>query len=160
MSLEELRKRIKAEGLDDADYIDDGDVAMNEPVLCYVDEPWAYFTTQKLEDQWGDGWDDAPYEHNAGEPYGYSEHDKAEGKKPWQIIKVAYGGIFDTPAWNSNIRYSVEMINSKAVAWLANVWCVNWQCEKAISILAGTTLSDFCRLIREGGGSVYMKVDQ
>ena len=128
---------------------------MKEPILCYVDEPWAYFTTQKLEDQWGDDFDDAPYEHNAGPPYEYSEHDKAEGKKPWQIIKVAYDGMFDTPTWNSNSPYSVEMINSKAVAWL-----VNWQGEKPISILAGTTLAEFCKLIRKGGGDVYMKDKQ
>jgi hypothetical protein len=38
-------------------------------VLCYVDGPWAYFTTQPLREQWGDDWSDAPYEHNAGPPY-------------------------------------------------------------------------------------------
>ena len=43
---------------------------MKEPILCYVKGPWAYFTTQPLKKQWGDDWDDAPYEHNAGEPYG------------------------------------------------------------------------------------------
>lgn len=128
---------------------------MSEPILCYVDEPWAYFTTQKLEDQWGDDWNDAPYEHNAGEPYCYHESDKEKGKEPWQIIKLAYDGTFDAPCWNSNSPYSVEMINSGAVAWL-----VNWQNEKTISILAGTTLSQFCRLIREGGGNVYMEVKQ
>ena len=37
-------------------------------VLCYVDAPWAYFTTRRLSEQWGDDWDDAPYEHNAGTP--------------------------------------------------------------------------------------------
>lgn len=40
-----------------------------EPRLCYVEGDWAYFTTQPLDKQWGDDWDDAPYEHNAGEPY-------------------------------------------------------------------------------------------
>ena len=128
---------------------------MSDPVLCYVDEPWAYFTTQNLEDQWGDDWDDAPYECNAGEPYQYSEHDKSEGKDPWQIIKVAYDGMFNAPCWNMKSQYSVEMINSKAVSWL-----VNWQGEKSISILAGTTLADFCKLIRQGGGKVYMEDGQ
>ena len=124
---------------------------MSEPILCYVNGPWAYFTTQKLEDQWGDDWDDAPYEHNAGPPYEYNpNHDK--GKEPWQIIKVAYDGMFETPYCNINSQYSVEMINSKAVSWL-----VNWQGEKTISILAGTTLADFCKLIRQGGGKVYME---
>ena len=27
-----------------------------------------YFTSD-LENQWGDDWDDSPYEHNAGPPY-------------------------------------------------------------------------------------------
>ena len=42
---------------------------MDTPRLCYIDNCWAYFTTQPLDKQWGDDWDDAPYEHNAGEPY-------------------------------------------------------------------------------------------
>ena len=37
--------------------------------LCYIEKNFAYFTTQDLEKQWGDDWDDAPYEHNAGTPY-------------------------------------------------------------------------------------------
>lgn len=129
---------------------------MSEPILCYVDAPWAYFTTQDLSDQWGDDWDDAPYEHNAGEPYEYHANDKADGKEPWEIIRVAYDGPFDAPCvGHNNSPYSVEMINSKAVAWL-----VNWQKDKSISILAGTTLSDFCKLIKDGGGNVYMEAKQ
>lgn len=49
-----------------------------EPVLCYVDDKFAYFTTQELAKQWGDDWDDAPYEHNAGEPYGPCWHNEPE----------------------------------------------------------------------------------
>lgn len=33
--------------------------------LCYVDDGFAYFTTKPLTEQWGDDWNDAPYEHNA-----------------------------------------------------------------------------------------------
>ena len=37
-----------------------------EPVLCYIDQhKRAYFTTQALSKQWGDDWNDAPYEQNA-----------------------------------------------------------------------------------------------
>lgn len=42
---------------------------MAEPKLCYVASNFAYFTTLPVEDQCGDDWDDAPYEHNAGTPY-------------------------------------------------------------------------------------------
>ena len=41
----------------------------NKYKLCYVQNNKAFFTTQNLEDQWGDDWDDIPYEHNSGYPY-------------------------------------------------------------------------------------------
>jgi hypothetical protein len=46
------------------------------PVLCYVDGCWAFFTTKPLSEQWGDDWNDAPYEHNAGRPYGPCWHNE------------------------------------------------------------------------------------
>ena len=36
--------------------------------LCYVEGQKAYFTSN-FEKQWGDDWNDRPYECNAGEPY-------------------------------------------------------------------------------------------
>lgn len=41
---------------------------MKEYKLCYVEDNFAYFTND-FENQWGDDWNDRPYEHNAGEPY-------------------------------------------------------------------------------------------
>jgi len=127
--------------------------APGSPVLCYVDGPWAYFTTRKLSEQWGDDWDDAPYEHNAGTPYDYSEHDKKEGREPWQIIKVAWDGDFEPPSeGHYNSPWSVEQINAGAVAWLRTS---RWRTGKPVIIPAGTTLERFCELIRKGGGTVY-----
>lgn len=138
--------------------------------LCYVDRQWAYFTTQPLEEQWGDDWDDAPYEHNAGEPYLPSESfsrynretkqfepgtDYVDGLPPWDIRKAAYEAALETPAElaNGNSAYSVEMINAGAVAWLAPD---RWSAKAgAKPIMAGTTLPEFRRLVREGGGKVY-----
>jgi hypothetical protein len=37
--------------------------------LCFVRTPWAFFTLQPLDRQWGDGWERAPYERHAGPPY-------------------------------------------------------------------------------------------
>lgn len=37
--------------------------------LCHVERNFAYFTRLPLDEQWGDDWNDAPYEHNAGTPY-------------------------------------------------------------------------------------------
>ena len=36
--------------------------------LCYVDGNKAWFTNN-FEKQWGDDWNDRPYEYNAGLPY-------------------------------------------------------------------------------------------
>ena len=120
---------------------------MSEPVLCYVRAPWAYFTTQKLSEQWGDDWDDAPYEHNASCPYTDDGH---------EIVKLAYEGELETPADKAglNSRYSVEEINAGAVAWLASPsWCSG---EKVV-IPAGTSISNFIKLVKKSGGAVYLK---
>ena len=43
--------------------------------LCYVDQEDEYssittlYFTNDMEKQWGDDWDDAPYEHNSESPY-------------------------------------------------------------------------------------------
>lgn len=44
--------------------------------LCYVEDNILYFTDD-FEHQWADGWDDAPYQHNAGTPY--PKHRKIPG---------------------------------------------------------------------------------
>jgi hypothetical protein len=118
-----------------------------DPVLCYVDGPWAYFTTQDLNEQWGDDWDDAPYEHNAGEPYtAYKEGED------WQIIKVAFDGPLESPAdiAGSNSRYSVRDINAGAVAWLMTRFT-----DKPICVQAGSTLATFRLAVEASGGHVY-----
>ena len=90
---------------------------MNTPILCYVDGSRCYFTTQDLEKQWGDDWNDAPYEYNAGEPY-----EPIRNGESWKIIKVIlYGGDLLVPEEQNdnndryNDRYSVEDINGGAV---------------------------------------------
>lgn len=126
---------------------------LKQAVLCYVREPWAYFTTRKLADQWGDDWNDAPYEHNAGEPYYYSSHDEKEGREPWEIIRVAYDGDWDTPSTNQhNSSWSVERINAGGVAWLQTS---QWSSVPPVIIPAGATLERFTELIKQGGGNIY-----
>lgn len=126
---------------------------MTEAKLCYVHDNWVYFTTQELSKQWGDDWDDAPYEHNAGAPYSYGLHDKEAGREPWTIIKVAWDGEFNQPySGHCNSPYSVKDINAGVVAWL---WTPKWAKEQVV-IPAGTTLYEFGNLIRKGGGNVYI----
>lgn len=125
-----------------------------EPILCYVYDCWAYFTTQSLDKQWGDDWDDAPYEHNAGRPY-YPYKEKGED---WDIIRVAWEGPFDTPdMYHANSPWSVKTINQGAVPWLTNVRNLYGNHTEPISIFAGCTLDYFKKEVRRGGGDVYVK---
>ena len=121
-----------------------------EPVLCYVDGPWAYFTTQKLSKQQGDDWDDAPYECNAGLPYESED-------ESWTITKVVWDGPFETPAdSNYSSHLSVEQINSGEVTWLETSRR-EWKLPP-IRIMARTTLTEFIRLIESAGGTVNPRI--
>lgn len=125
----------------------------NPPVLCYVDDHWAYFTTQELSKQWGDDWNDAPYEHNAGEPYN-DTFPKMEGHETWTITKVAFDGPFAQPKDDhTNSPWSVDQINAGAIAWLRTHSYMNGE---HVIIPAGVTLDEFCVLIRKGCGNVYL----
>lgn len=113
----------------------------------------AYFTTIPLEKQWGDDWDDAPYEHNAGIPYddityGRDENDKAfiESRENFTIYKVYFTPKNDVTmpmdySYGGNSPFSVDMINKGAVAWMFNG-------KQAIH--AGTNISEFIKTIEDG----------
>jgi len=120
--------------------------------LCYVEDNFAWFTTADLSDQWGDDWNDAPYEHNAGSPYAWREgDDKAE----YKLMRVAFYSQLETPADISggNSRYSVQAINAGAVAWLADRFG-----EKCTTISAGCNPETFIKTIKETGGDVFIQV--
>jgi hypothetical protein len=120
--------------------------------LCYVDSGFAWFTSAPLDKQWGDDWNDAPYEHNAGTPYDWYEK---SGLEPYHLIKVAFDGPLETPAdlAGGNSRYSVEMINKGHVAWL----CDRWGSSK-VAIQAGCNPIEFVKLVQQAGGTVYVPV--
>lgn len=121
--------------------------------LCYVKNQWAYFTTQSLDKQWGDDWNDFPYEHNAGQPYKYGSHNQKRGDQPWEIVKIAFEGPFSTPADVACGRsfYSVEQINAGAVAWLTTQYT-----KPVVNIYAGATVAEFIDLVKGAGGKVYL----
>lgn len=113
--------------------------------LCFVDgNGLCYFTSLPLtgpERQWGDDWNDAPYEHNAGPPYGpgivtvYVQH------YPW-----------DRPgSGRLNSGWSVEAINSGEVAWLIPQHGAGRPC-----VMAGTTLEEFVAIMLKGGAKVFL----
>ena len=125
-----------------------------EPVLCYVEHQWAHFTHAPLGMQWGDDWDDAPYEHNAGEPNDDYRDDKG-AKVDSRIIKVAFAADLETPADRAglNSKFSVEDINSLKVPWLQSPS----YSTRPIAIMAGTPLSLFKQMVRSAGGRVYVE---
>lgn len=129
----------------------------DEYKLCYVYDNRAWFTTQELNAQWGDDWNDAPYEHNAEIPYKYRDtvyNLKTRKMEPnpaprYEVVCVYYGGEFTTPEdGHYNSPYSVEQINAGAVPWLKSI-------HAPIKIWAGATYPEFVALIHEAGGIVY-----
>lgn len=123
--------------------------------LCFVQGNWAYFTTLPVEEQWGDDWDDAPYEHNAGEPY---DDSKNTTDPMWLITKVAFDCDLVPPcSGHLNSPYTVRAINTGAAPWLRSpIWT---KPEKLMAVQAGTTLAQFIQLIKRAGGTVYTPVE-
>ena len=110
----------------------------------------AYFTRLDLLEQWGDDWNDAPYDCNAGGPYENSEGDIIE-------VPFAFVGSEDDEGYFStypleyklpkeyggyNCPWSVEDINLGAVPWLF-VKDMSKRHVPAVVIMAGISPVDF-----------------
>ena len=128
--------------------------AMNDYKLCYAERKEnymidgevmnycysLYFTTLRMEDQWGDDWDDAPYEYNAEIPY---DGDFVDGKwvestilvLSFQVDADNYLLMPEDTHWNS--PYSVRDINSGRIAWLYKE--SNGKACNGIAVHAGMT---------------------
>ena len=130
----------------------------NEYKLCYIYGQKAYFTSD-FEHQWGDDWNDAPYECNSGLPYDewreLIEDNEDIFKRKYKhhpiYIETLY---FETNDWNEkqpcNIgNFSVEDINKQAVAWIHT---------DKFNIMAGTTMEDFIDIITKNGGNIWQKI--
>jgi hypothetical protein len=113
--------------------------------LCYIRYGRAFFCEKEPSEVWGDDWNDAPYEHNAGWPY--DPH-----------VAVMYDGDFDTPDTHMlNSSYSVEMINAKNVPWLKSN---RYSSAPPFQIWAGATLAEFVDIVLSNGGTVYLPVEK
>lgn len=112
--------------------------------LCFVRMPWAYFTRLPLNDQWGDGWERAPYEREAGLPY----DDAAQ-----QILTVAFDGPLLPPdaGYDGHAR-SVNDINRGDAPWLRTQGFIN---NAPVRIAAGVSLGRFVELVELAGGRVF-----
>ena len=113
--------------------------------LCYVEGCTAFFTTQPVTEQWGDDWNDAPYEHNAGTPYEWQEYRQ---QPQYKLKQIEFDGPFIQPCdGHTNSPWCVQDINRGIVAWL-------WSEDKRVVIPAGTTFEDFVQLVGIAGGRV------
>ena len=121
--------------------------------LCYVDDNKAWFTSN-WEKQWGDDWDDRPYEHNAEQPYtSYWENNK-EYPIPQKTLyfELPYNCDIKHPNYGSyNSPFSVEDINNKVCPWLSIENNGNME-----YIFAKTTYTNFIKTIKRLGGVVYL----
>jgi len=130
--------------------------ALGKPfVLCYVSNNFAYFTSQKLEDQDGDDWH-KKNSTSGSPPFTYrKEYDGDRlGKDPWEVIKIGYEGPFENSDYLCD-RLSVEQINRGGAAWL--MYCGK---DKRKSIYAGATVLEFIEQVKATGGQVYVDLDE
>lgn len=121
---------------------------MSDFKLCYVEDQWAYFTELPLDKQWGDDWNDAPYEHNAGTPY------CDEGQT---ILRIGFRDAdLETPGADMcNSPYCVQRINQGVVPWLVTP---RWSSQSPIiKIFAGATPQEFKNKVRAAGGKVFVE---
>ena len=116
--------------------------------LCYIDpdNKHAFFSERYAENNWGDDWDDAPYEHNAGEPYdedfdgpelgvknGRGIYNPIDIKEFRFILPFEYKMPCDG---HLNSPYSVEQINNREVPWISSI-------KDDVKIYANTTIEEF-----------------
>ena len=115
--------------------------------LCFVKHNKAYFTSD-WKNQWGDDWNDAPYEYNASSPY---DNYYVDGEEHPIELKELY---YEFPnEWVKepcddfcNSPYSVEAINRGDVAWIRG---------DKFNIPAKTTYEDFIKIVQENDGKIY-----
>lgn len=130
---------------------------MKQYRLCYIDGNKAWFT-DNFDRQWGDDWDDRPYQCNAEEPYDSWREEiphkppiyEKEYKEHPINLKTLY---FETNDWSEKKpcdmgSFSVKDINKGAVAWIHT---------ENYNIVAGTSMEEFIKVIEEHGGKIYLE---
>jgi hypothetical protein len=142
-------------------------MAEPEPILCYVDRHELYFTTQALDRQWGDDWNDAPWWCNAGMPYlphgprqvytrdrGWHERsDYTDGVPNWHVFRAYWAGPFCNPTEDTGPPYySVDDINRGEMPWLQSH--AENSGEPCVKVMGGWPYEQVARAILEAGGVV------
>lgn len=136
-----------------------GSESQEYPNPVYIEgkqEFYAYFTPIPLDEQWGDDWDDYPYEYNAEPPYDslYEEKDERGKWKEYEIIKVPFFfeiyKVYLPNDWvNENSPFSVRDINAGAVAWVYYPGKERKTNKGSICIYAGENPFEFVKKIEK-----------
>lgn len=83
---------------------------------------YAYFTEIDLDKQWGDDWDDAPYEHNSGTPYDLTWEDKEKIEHIILVIPFESGDKWirfpEDYGFGGNSPWCVKNINLGQIPWI------------------------------------------
>lgn len=121
----------------------------------------AWFTTN-LERQWGDDWNDAPYEHNAGHPYDFHRSWRllppgsptvlstaTWPEVPYLLIRVDWAGAAFSDAAQNGYGGTAEEINRSRLPWLYYD-----QGDVRIALPAGTTFRTFEKAAAALGGKL------
>jgi hypothetical protein len=114
--------------------------------LCYRDQAFWWFTDTPVSEVWGDDWDDAPYEHNASEPYAQYG--------PFTKIAIDYALVMPGNGF-VNSEYSVQDINNGKVCWGSTY---KWD-DKQLVIPAGIELSELTAKLRELKIDYYVRAE-
>ena len=120
-------------------------------------EYYAYFTPLDLDEQWGDDWDDYPYECNAEIPYDskYEEKDENGNWKEYEIIKVPFyvdsWKVYFPSEWghDGNSPFCVRDINAGAVAWIYYAGQDGKSGKGSVAIHAGVNPFEFIEKIEK-----------
>ncbi len=115
--------------------------------LCYVRHNILFFT-DNFEHQWGDDWDDAPYQYNAEEPYEYADHwPEHMNEDRGHIRYIGYVPISCDlqEAYLHHQDISVEEINKGTVPWLTNGW------NEKQGLYAGATIDEAAKWLKRAG---------
>lgn len=121
-----------------------------------VQDHYAYFTPIDLEEQWGDDWDDCPYEYNAETPYDSTYEEKDENGKwvEYEIIQVPFHKDYldylpKEWGYNENSPWCVRDINAGAIAWLFRPGRDGKSVKDAVAIKAGDNPYEFMKKIKK-----------
>ena len=115
------------------------------------------FYLGKNGEQWGDDWDDYPYEYNAEPPYD-SKYEKKDENGKWvdyEIIKVPFyvdsWNVYLPKDWGSdgNSPFCVRDINAGAVAWIYYAGGGRKSGKGSVAIYAGTNPFDFIKKLKK-----------